>query len=927
MLRQRAKNAVERSRMAIKKEEKALYDIVNKQIVLEMAEQVDMEAAARKEMLDEEAWMRKSTWERFLFDAETQLVEDMRTCRDHEEYWRIRIREEERKSRSSVTTAKHYNRREAAVHCIQRGFRCHRARSRRQKEIAAKLYLVSTSVEQRARSLVEGTYDVSVLCTFEEESREAMLIHEGASALDYLAFMESMTRRILLGYYYDEKRQIYEECSCAFYVPLQKEENAMYQKDLHQVLQDTLGLYFYCEDEIQERGIIANEEFISWLSHINDQEEEQRFCLCSEQLAGYAMITAIYEPHAAASNCIVFEYNRQMIAYMGLQGEAQRLAVEVERTFAFRRLRCESLEDEGRVELAAKQFSDLVYLQDCEEYDVRQVIDEHRTRELRLLYRRRLEARERETVTQQYNGSLQHILEQCEEAERGMISNYEAIGSASIALLKIERQNRHQISGSCLSGMLPLVEQNETIARSDLQGRLFARCSVLMKDSKAVAATILSNCEIGNRAVLEKEEHKWRMLLVSAEESQRMHYVVLPIQRQWRIKCMWLSIRRGAAALLHDFRACAAVVLNDEVLDLYHLREQFERMALEREIAVAASVLFSEERVQHRSIRLVEVRLEEQKVTSEDEQSARGAVQTAEHSAACTIFRASERGLRNITVHDEFMCILQIATSCEGAARQFVDEGASNAYATLLFDATYDIAVFELAKKEYFARSASHQTELDARALLYDTIVWMKTASGKMEYEEEELRCEATNTEAEARRHFEKAFLGRLEVMRQVERAAVGIQLTWKRYIAIRMVRALQVIRVNHIVAGEAQYRNECALKIQGIWKGYIVRECGGLELLRRERLLTIRKREQEELHNHLARKIQSCVTKSLSRQPEIRMAVNELQHLRNERNDYVNMKEFLEDLGHYARVVQSAWRMYKVRKWLVEKTFSGEWA
>ena len=157
--------------------------------------------------------------------------------------------------------------------------------------------------------------------------------------------------------------------------------------------------------------------------------------------------------------------------------------------------------------------------------------------------------------------------------------------------------------------------------------------------------------------------------------------------------------------------------------------------------------------------------------------------------------------------------------------------------------------------------------------------------------------------------------------------AAIKIQLSWKRYMAMCMTEALHAIRVNEFIVAETDYRGACAVQIQARWKGFIVRQCGGLELLIHEREERIKTREMKELRDSGCRIIQRAFFRNGLRNSDIKRALNEKKALQKERISFAEMKEFVEELNHYAGLVQAAWRMYQVRKWLVEQTFRGEWA
>eukprot|EP01060_Flectonema_neradi_P015054 TRINITY_DN21738_c2_g1_i1.p1 TRINITY_DN21738_c2_g1~~TRINITY_DN21738_c2_g1_i1.p1 ORF type:complete len:683 (+),score=150.73 TRINITY_DN21738_c2_g1_i1:233-2050(+) len=604
-----------------------------------------------------------------------------------------------------------------------------------------------------------------------------------------------------------------------------------------------------------------------------------------------------------------------------------RKQLETERTYHFRKLRCSSVEQEARGVIERKEVENFQLLASDEEESVRDIIDTERLFGLRALYRIRLEAWQRALVNQDRLRCVLTILSEVEEAERELVAADYGRQMLFIKLLKTEHIERADNILMASRKYVRLCELQEGVHRQSVQQHLLQSQQSIVSTSQGSAFVVLVKSEEIEREHTISDERKWRNRCVVAEESLRLHIEVLPIQRQWRIKLGWIHFKETVRSIIQEAQNRSRELIAEHTESMFEYSELSHRDIIgtyeEKEFNSlkydqSNSLLTLKARDNERSERLA---------FEDSETEIRISANRNEALSRIELVYKFEEDIRNSISQEGWMTFTSIISSSEEETRSQLEPDFESSLRSIFTVHAFEQSIINITSEEGTLRDELLTSEADEFKTVTEMINWIQSAPTEVADREEKARNEITEVEFKARGCFIEIHEGRLEQMERRKQAAVKIQLSWKRYMAICMTEALHTIRVNELIVAETEHRGKCAVDIQARWKGYIVRQCGGLELLAHGREERIRARERDELRENACIIIQRAFCRNSRRNVGVKRAIIERNALLKERESFFEMKEFVEELNYHARLVQSAWRMYRVRKWLVEQTFRGEWA
>ena len=737
----------------IKQEEMALEQEMERRVASEFDDHFNGEAAIREQNLEEERWVWKTISSKLYFDLETTIFTELRMCREHEDYWRIRYIDDEVKYFITVTSNSKQSYLNCAVLPIQRCYRVWTAKKKTLSRISELLEMTSTTREENSRTEKFNEERIEFICIAESHQRELIECFYKGNIQRIYKTDESVCR--LSEHQLEKNERIfhYDECSDSFFKAICCDESNSFTTSILDVLDKLMGCHGFSSTEDDARLIFYEDELTKFSLIVVEEEECLRSLLSTSVMKSIATNHLEYSVLSQYKTAIA-DHAEGLVLLLQEQETDVRNGIEIERTFHFRNLRYSSVEQQSRDHICGSELINFQLITMDDEESVRNIIDTNRLFGLRALYRIRLEAWQRTLLQQDRVRCVLLLLSEIEEAERELVKADYFRQLSFVKLLRTE--NNERIDNQFMYGnkFLRLCELQEDVHRRSVQQTLLRCQQSIVSNSQGSAFVVLDNSEDIGRDSIYVDEKKWRNRCVIAEESLRLHVTVLPIQRQWMIKLSWMHFKNSISEILKQANKDSRELLTEHTLSMFEYSELSHRHV----VSTYEEKDFTSLKYEHsQSLRMLNARIGEQaeRLAFEDyETEQRQATRNSEALSRIEVTYTSENQFRQIISNDCWAYFSHIISSSEEETRSRLEPDLESSLKSIHTIHVFEYSVLCLQSEESLERDSVETSETEDFQQVSEAITWMQRGPTEIIESESSIRNEIIALEFKSRECF-----------------------------------------------------------------------------------------------------------------------------------------------------------------------------
>ncbi|KAJ9456170.1 hypothetical protein DIPPA_11847 [Diplonema papillatum] len=714
----------------------------------------------RRENEADESLMRKGKLHRFWADAEAMLLEEVRRCRTRQEYWRVRIAEDESTAMKQLAQEQSRDRQCTAVLPIQRCCRMHLARKVKKCRIGELIRFVSGPGEETARNAIAAERGSDFAALEEDNERGVIFESELFDRKIALSDFEKCLRATCVHEQYVAVLSSFCRCACDIAEEISRSSDVEKSEIKQQMAAESTLATFSCAEQ-NSRYMYLHLEREERVDLTVLLETAQRTLLA--QCAAHAFDAQKLQLDEEAER-LLFAREQLHIHESLVCGKESiwRSLLEVERTFDFRRLRCTCSENESRIRVALNEGLYLRLIYEESETTSRYVVEAERFASLRLLYRQRLEGWERALISDACHRNTIDILLLIEQSERDVLLGEEAVASEIRGLKQTELLSRTDIYNEATDTLRGIAVRRctgaELVTRKRQRQDEAAALRLLLSFSRDLLVSIISSRETNLRTLVANEEDTWRKRHVQAEAALRVHIAVLPIQRQWRCKSSWIVVRKTSDKLYHQFWEEGSALFNEEAANCMWVAEAQRRgiEVVEEQLAFADIVAGEHEKrvAVHLALSLRDIvwRFDAEETVD------RFGTKVEEIYSRQNIASTAEEDFRDVICCTEHRarCLLDIAgvIRTEQFYRSFIEVKHRELVSQTRAERLCEEKLLELACSETTRRDLLEEDEAEDWDVMADTIEMFKEAERRVHVQESANRIHLLAGESSAFSHL-----------------------------------------------------------------------------------------------------------------------------------------------------------------------------